>query len=89
ELVRAAAPERRGAHIGIVDGDPHRLAEGLAARNVVVSPRGDVARVSFHHYSDASDVEALCRAIAEHRAATGRRGSRNELEPSGGSHVYS
>ncbi|MFG2921271.1 aminotransferase class V-fold PLP-dependent enzyme [Streptomyces sp. NPDC048305] len=67
EHVRDIAPERRGAHVGIVDPDPAGLAEALADRGVMVSPRGDVVRVSFHYYNRAEDVENLCAALRSHR----------------------
>jgi selenocysteine lyase/cysteine desulfurase len=71
ETVRAARLDRRGAHIGLVDADPQRLAATLAERDVVVSPRGDVVRLAFHYYSGADDVEALCDAVAASRRLPG------------------
>jgi selenocysteine lyase/cysteine desulfurase len=67
EAVRASAPDERGAHIGLADPDPARLATWLAGRRIVTSPHGDLLRLSFHFYNDARDVEALCDAVAEYR----------------------
>ncbi|WP_069172165.1 aminotransferase class V-fold PLP-dependent enzyme [Streptomyces griseus] len=67
ERVREVRPERRGAHVGLIDPDPAGLAEALAQRGVMVSPRGDVVRVAFHYYNRAEDVEILCAALRDHR----------------------
>lgn len=69
EEVRVLPPERRGAHIGLVDPDPGGLARLLAERNVSVSPRGDVVRLSFHYYNNPDDVAALCSALGDVRSA--------------------
>lgn len=71
ERVRALPRERRGAHIGLLDADPAGLAHRLAERGIAVSARGEVARLSFHYYSNASDVAALCTALDDLRR--GRR----------------
>jgi selenocysteine lyase/cysteine desulfurase len=69
ERVRLAPdPAARGAHLGLVDADPPALGRWLAERGVVVSPRGAVARIAFHYYNHAQDVEALCAAVHEFRA---------------------
>ncbi|UBU17870.1 aminotransferase class V-fold PLP-dependent enzyme [Nonomuraea gerenzanensis] len=65
ERVRHVPPERRGAHVGLLTGSPAGLTRRLAERGLVVSPRGDVVRISFHYYSDAEDVAALCAALHE------------------------
>ncbi|MBB5896021.1 aminotransferase class V-fold PLP-dependent enzyme [Kutzneria kofuensis] len=62
--VHALPRERRGAHIGLVDPDPIGLAKRLAAHGIAVSPRGDVVRLSFHHYSTTEDIDALCAALS-------------------------
>lgn len=69
EQVRALPRERRGAHIGLVDPDPVGLAKRLAERDIAVSPRGDVVRLSFHHYNNTDDVDALCAVLAQERIA--------------------
>lgn len=60
-------PQRRGAHIGLLDPAPAELAHGLAARGVAVSPRGDVVRISCHYYNNHDDVAALCDALGRYR----------------------
>ncbi|MEU0566012.1 aminotransferase class V-fold PLP-dependent enzyme [Nonomuraea sp. NPDC005983] len=65
ERVRHVPPEWRGAHIGLASDNPIELTRRLAERGLVVSPRGDVVRISFHYYSDAEDVAALCAALHE------------------------
>jgi selenocysteine lyase/cysteine desulfurase len=65
--VTVREPGVRGAHVAFVDEDPQRLADRLAARRIVVSPRGDTVRLSFHHYNNADDVAAVCAAVRELR----------------------
>jgi selenocysteine lyase/cysteine desulfurase len=72
ERVRALPPERRGAHIGLVDPDPPALAHFLATRDITVSPRGEVVRISFHYYNNADDVAALCAAVGDYRSRARR-----------------
>ncbi len=62
-------PELRGPQVAIVDEDPGMLAAFLAARRIVVSPRGELLRISFHYYNDESDVTSLCQAIRDYRMA--------------------
>jgi selenocysteine lyase/cysteine desulfurase len=65
---QASAAAAHGAHIGLADTDPRSLAAWLAAEHgIAVSPRGSVARLSFHYYNDAHDVELLCAALREFR----------------------
>ncbi|MFW6725144.1 aminotransferase class V-fold PLP-dependent enzyme [Streptomyces sp. MAR4 CNY-716] len=68
ERVREVPADRRGAHIGILDPWPSRLAEALSRRGVAVSARGDVVRVAFHYYSNADDIASLCEALRRHRS---------------------
>lgn len=65
ERVRRA--EQHGAHLGLYDADPAALAGWLAERGIAVSPRGPVARLSFHYYSASADVDAFCQALREYR----------------------
>lgn len=71
EYVRALPPPGRGAHIGIVDPDPGALSRRLASRGIVVSPRGDIVRVSFHYFNNIDDVTALCAALRVDRMESG------------------
>ncbi|KIX76589.1 hypothetical protein SF12_18075, partial [Streptomyces sp. MBRL 601] len=59
---------RRGAHIGLLDPEPARLAEELGRRGVAVSARGDVVRVAFHYYNHPDDIASLCKALREYRS---------------------
>lgn len=68
ECVREVAADRRGAHVGVLDAHPARLAEALGRRGVAVSARGDVVRVAFHYYNNADDIASLCEALREHRS---------------------
>jgi selenocysteine lyase/cysteine desulfurase len=45
-------------------GIPPELADRLAARNVHVSIRGDVIRVSPHLYNDEGDVKRFIEAVS-------------------------
>jgi selenocysteine lyase/cysteine desulfurase len=62
-------PDLRGPQVAIVDEDPGRLTAFLAARRIVVSPRGELLRISFHYYNDEADVTSLCEAIRDYRMA--------------------
>jgi selenocysteine lyase/cysteine desulfurase len=72
ERVRILPPERRGAHVSLVDPDPYALAAFLAERHISVCPRGRYARVSVHYFNNAEDVAALCAAVAEYRSSARR-----------------
>lgn len=61
-------PDARGAHLAIADPDASAVAAWLGGHRVVVSPRGDVVRASFHYYNDDDDVDALCTELASYRA---------------------
>ena len=61
--------ERRGPQIAVRDAAPGRLDAFLRDRHISGSPRGDVIRLSFHHYNTESDVEALLRALRDYRAS--------------------
>jgi len=70
EIVRSPQSDaRRGPQIALWDADPNRLDAFLRERRIAGSPRGDVLRVSFHHYNTESDIEALLRAVREYRAS--------------------
>jgi selenocysteine lyase/cysteine desulfurase len=65
----AADPKARGAHLGLVASDASMLAGWLAQRDITVSPRGSVVRLSFHYYNDSDDVDRLCAALQDFRTA--------------------
>jgi len=60
-------PAARGAHVALADPNPLALADWLAARRIVVSPRGNVARLSFHYYNNADDVDIALEEIKQYR----------------------
>lgn len=62
-------PSVRGPQVAIIDDDPTALAEYLAARRIITSPRGDLLRISFHYYNNEQDVATVCDAIAGYRTA--------------------
>ena len=64
---QASAAAAHGAHFGLADTDPAALAAWLAEHGIAVSPRGSVARLSFHYYNDAHDVDLLCAALRQFR----------------------
>jgi selenocysteine lyase/cysteine desulfurase len=43
--------------------DQPRVAEALAAHGISTDFRGSIARLSFHAYNGARDVEAVARAF--------------------------
>jgi selenocysteine lyase/cysteine desulfurase len=67
-LSSPAAPDQRGAHIGIVDADPDALAASLAEERIIVAPRHGVVRLSTHYFNNRSDVDAAVAAIQRYRA---------------------
>jgi selenocysteine lyase/cysteine desulfurase len=68
-LYSPADPSRRGPQVALVDDNPAALAQFLAARRIVTSPRGDLLRLSFHYYNNEEDVTAVSEAIREYREA--------------------
>jgi selenocysteine lyase/cysteine desulfurase len=68
ERLAPIAPERRGAHVALVDDDPAALAAWLSARGISVSPRRPFVRLAFHYFNDERDVDAVCAAIEAYRA---------------------
>jgi selenocysteine lyase/cysteine desulfurase len=74
ETVRLSALDPRGAHIALEDRSPTELANWLAREGISVSPRGRLARLSFHYYNNEEDVEMLCDAIEQYRAIAARAG---------------
>lgn len=60
--------ESQAAHLTLLDPNPARLANYLAAKAIVVSPRGLGVRLSFHLYNDGTDVARLAAALARYRA---------------------
>ena len=68
----------RGAHVAFVEPQADTMASWLGARGVVVSPRGNVVRLSFHGYNTAADVARACEEIRAYRATrAGRAGGRD------------
>lgn len=68
EKLRSPEDDRlRGPMVALYDADPQALSDHLRSRKVIASPRGDAVRLSLHYYNDASDVEAVVRAVAEYR----------------------
>jgi len=69
EVVRTPSPAQRGAHIGLVDADPEKMAAWLAEHDVVTSPRDGIIRLAFHYYNDTDDIDRLCHAVAGYRSS--------------------
>jgi selenocysteine lyase/cysteine desulfurase len=68
---RIASPAdaaRRGPQVAVHDDDPVALADYLAARRIITSPRTDLLRIAVHYYCDQSDVDTAVSAIADYRA---------------------
>ena len=58
-------PTRHGALITLESNNVHELVARLAARDVVVSSRGNNLRISVHAYNDSSDLDRLFTALDE------------------------
>lgn len=86
EQLRLLPRDERGSHFGLIDADPAGLAKSLARHGIAVAPRGDVVRIALHYYTNASDVAALCAALAEVRDL---HLDRTDHESSGRFHVHS
>ena len=63
-----ATPPTHGAMIALRSTDERRLVADLLQAGIVTSSRGGNLRVAPHAYNDASDVEALFRALRERKA---------------------
>ena len=59
--------ERRGALVCIASTDAERLVAELTERGIVTSSRDGNLRVSAHCYNAVEDIEAVLRALREHR----------------------
>lgn len=62
-----ALDARPGPQVAVVDTDPSALADFLATRRIVTSPRGSNLRVAFHYYNTSDDIDRLCAAIKDYR----------------------
>ena len=60
-------PRLRGPQVAVVDADPNALADFLADRRIITSPRGDLLRISLHYYNTLDDVEAVADGIRAYR----------------------
>ncbi len=85
---RPIDPEARGAHIAISGSQPAALAAWLADRNVMVSLRGDLIRLSFHYYNNTEDIAVLGAEISKYLALRDPPSSAHNIHTSGDSHVY-
>lgn len=65
-VVSPESPERRGPMVALAArdaADAASIADRLAARAIVASPRGDVVRLAFHYFNTADDVLAITEAL--------------------------
>ncbi len=69
ERISSPGIEQRGAHICLATAEPERLSQWLAARNIIVSPRGSVIRIAFHFFNTRDDVHQLLDALRDFRLA--------------------
>ena len=68
ETIRLAdRPDRRGAHVALVDPAAIALGVFMGERGIAVSPRADVVRLSLHYYTSTTDVNAFCDVLKEYR----------------------
>jgi selenocysteine lyase/cysteine desulfurase len=61
----------RGPQVAVLTADPNHLADYLADRDIVTSPRGELLRLSLHYYSTVDDVDAVAAAIRDYRRIGG------------------
>ncbi len=60
------SPRERDQRSGITMvrvSDPTATATALAAKNILVSARGDGLRVSLHYYNNEDDIEMFLDAL--------------------------
>ena len=60
------SPQRRGPMVALGARDTahaNAVAEDLAAKAIVASPRGDVVRLTFHYFNTEDDVLAITKAL--------------------------
>lgn len=72
QLHIAKDPLARGAHLALVEQNPEQLSAFLAEQHIAISPRGQIARLSFHYYNTKEDVDIVCKYIGQYRT-NGRR----------------
>ena len=58
---------RHGGVLAIVDSQPEILAEFLQSNRIRISPRNNVARISFHYFNNYMDVDRLCHLMRQYR----------------------
>jgi len=66
-LLSPLDPRRRGPQVAVYVDDPEAAAAYLAARGVVVSPRGRVVRLSLHYYNNQDDVDRVIEGLKAYR----------------------
>ncbi|MDA8346988.1 MAG: aminotransferase class V-fold PLP-dependent enzyme [Thermaerobacter sp.] len=62
---------QRGPQVAVRAGDADRLAEYLAARGVLVSPRGQAVRISLHYYNTLEDLTRVFQGVLDYRRTVG------------------
>ncbi len=67
ELFSPLDPSQRGPQVAVRVESPEDCAAYLATRGVVVSPRGDVVRLSLHYYNNDEDIERAVDALLAYR----------------------
>ena len=66
-------PARRGPQVAVHVERPEACAAFLASRGVVVSPRGEVVRLSLHYYNNDEDLDRAVTGLLLYREQAGGR----------------
>lgn len=56
-------PSSRGPQVAVYADDPIELGRQLAERGLLVSPRGNAVRISFHYYNNQDDVARVAAEL--------------------------
>jgi selenocysteine lyase/cysteine desulfurase len=60
-------PTRRGPQVTVYVDDPESCSAHLGHRGVVVSPRGEVVRISLHYYNNDEDLDRVVAGLKSYR----------------------
>lgn len=66
-LLSPSLPEHLGPMVLVEQKEPQRLAQWLAAHDIIAAPRGRGVRLSFHYYNIEDDLRTILAALRQWR----------------------